>query len=100
MKPYICTKNDWDYEVIDVFLVTQDEELHLKGFDDVEWREANSFAERIADSLNIEFVGDRTTSQNGGLALMIIIVYADFIRNPEKYGEIVYRYEKARKGIE
>ena len=60
MKSYICTKNDWDYEVIDVFLVTQDEELHLKGFDDVEWLEANSFAERIADSLNIEFVGDKT----------------------------------------
>ena len=35
----------------------------------------------------------------GGLAIMIIIVYADFVRNPEKYGEIVYRYEQARKGV-
>ena len=32
----------------------------------------------------------------GGLCLMIMIVYADFIRNPEKYGEIMNRYETAR----
>jgi hypothetical protein len=60
MKPYICIKCDWDYKVIDVFLITEDEELHLKGFDEEEWREAQEYAERIADSLNIEYVGDRT----------------------------------------
>jgi hypothetical protein len=58
MKPYICTKYDWD--CIDVFLITEDEELPLKGFDEEEWREAQEYAERIAYSLNIEYVGDRT----------------------------------------
>lgn len=32
----------------------------------------------------------------GGLCLIVIIVYADFIRNPEKYGEIMNRYDNAR----
>jgi hypothetical protein len=32
----------------------------------------------------------------GGLCLMVIIVYADFIRNPEKYGEIMNRYDNTR----
>jgi hypothetical protein len=36
----------------------------------------------------------------GGLALTIIIAYADFIRNPEKYGEIVHRYDQTRKELE
>lgn len=58
--PYVCTKNDWDYEVIDVFLVIEEEEFDLKGFEDHEWREANEFAKAVAEKLNIEFVGDRT----------------------------------------
>lgn len=41
MKPYICTKNDQDYEVIDVFLVVDNEEINMKEFDDVEWRGTN-----------------------------------------------------------
>ena len=56
----VCTKNDWDHEVIDVFLLVGDEEIHMKGFDEFEWREAEEFAQKIANSLNIEYVGDRT----------------------------------------
>jgi hypothetical protein len=61
MKPYICTKTDWDYEVIDVFLVIENmDDIHLKGFDDVDWQKADEYAESIASMLNLEFVGDRT----------------------------------------
>lgn len=60
MKPYICTKYDWDWDCIDVFLITEDGELPLKGFHEEEWREVQEYAERITDSLNIEYVGDRT----------------------------------------
>ena len=41
MKAYICTKQDWDYEVIDVFLVLEHkglkEERDIRVFDDFEW---------------------------------------------------------------
>lgn len=30
------------------------------------------------------------------LCVMVMFVYADFIRNPEKYGEIMARYDSAR----
>lgn len=64
MKAYICTKQDWDYEVVDVFLVIENEGLKeekgIRGFDDFEWEEANKFAELLAETLSIEFVGDRT----------------------------------------
>ena len=61
MEPYICTKNDWDYEVIDVFLVIENmDDIHIKGFDDVEWREAEEYARTVASELGIEFVGDKT----------------------------------------
>ena len=61
MKPYVCTKTDWEYDVIDVFLIIESmDDIHLKGFDDVEWREADDYAKAIATVLNLEFVGDRT----------------------------------------
>lgn len=66
MKAYLYVKNDWDHDVIDVFLgiYAADnkiiEEIHLKGFDDTEWREAEGFAKMISESINVEFVGDRT----------------------------------------
>lgn len=76
MKAYIYNKNDWDYEVIDVFLglfndadnVKDDvfiepvEELHLKGFDDVEWQEAKEFAKMVSDATKVEYLGDRTNT--------------------------------------
>lgn len=64
MKAYICTKQDWEYEVIDVFLVLENEglkeERDIRGFDDFEWEEADKFAQLLAKTLSIEFVGDRT----------------------------------------
>lgn len=57
---YICIKNDWDHEVIDALLVVGEEEFYMKAFDEVEWREAEEFAEKIANSLNIEFIGNVT----------------------------------------
>ena len=60
MKPYIQTTPDFDYEVIDVYLVIKsgEELIHLKGFDDSEWREATQFAKEISDELGIEYVGE------------------------------------------
>jgi hypothetical protein len=65
MKAFICTKNDWEYEVIDVFLVlVQDDgsklERDIKGFDDWEWEEAAVYAKQLAETLNIEYLGDKT----------------------------------------
>lgn len=60
MKAYIQTTPDFDYEVIDVYLVIKSgkEMIHLKGFDDTEWREATKFAEEVSDELGIEYVGE------------------------------------------
>lgn len=60
MKPYVQTTPDFYYEVIDVYLVIKSgkELLHLKGFDDTEWREATDFAVQVADELGIEYVGE------------------------------------------
>lgn len=61
MKPYICTKMDWDYGIVDVFLIVDKiDDFFLKGFDDVDWQKADEYAESIASILNLEFVGDRT----------------------------------------
>lgn len=66
MKTYIYKKTDWEYDVIDVFLglfndgVEPVEEFHLKGFDDVEWREAEEFAKMVSEAINVEYIGDRT----------------------------------------
>jgi hypothetical protein len=57
---YICKKQDWDHDVIDVFLVTDGVEYQLKGFDDVDWEEADAFVEQIAKNLNIDNMGDMT----------------------------------------
>jgi hypothetical protein len=57
---YICAKQDWDYDVIDVFLVTDGVEYGIKGFDDVDWKEAEVFAVQLAKNLNIDNMGDMT----------------------------------------
>lgn len=62
MKPYICKKMDWDWNVIDIILFVDDVEYNIKGFDEDEWQEAENFAESLANSLNIVYVGDRTDS--------------------------------------
>lgn len=66
MKAVVYIKNDWDYEVIDVWLGiynhdgTPVDEHSVMGFDESDWQQANQFAETLAKTLNIEFVGDRT----------------------------------------
>jgi tRNA U34 2-thiouridine synthase MnmA/TrmU len=58
MKAWIQTTPDFDYEVIDVYLVIKSELLHLKGFNDDEWEEAMKFAEEVAATLGIEYIGE------------------------------------------
>ena len=40
--------------------MTDGVEYQLKGFDDVDWLEAEAFAEQIAKNLNIDNIGDKT----------------------------------------
>jgi hypothetical protein len=56
----ICTKQDWDHDVIDVFIVTDGVEYYLRGFDGFDWKEAEILAEQIAKNLNIDNMGDMT----------------------------------------
>jgi hypothetical protein len=60
MKAWIQTTPDFDYEVIDVYLgiKSMDELMHLKGFNEDEWREAEQFAKDIAVALGIEYIGE------------------------------------------
>lgn len=60
MEAWIQTTPDFDYEVIDVYLVikSMDELIRIKGFDDNEWQEATRFAEEVAAALGIEYIGE------------------------------------------
>lgn len=60
MKAWIQTTPDFEYEVIDVYLGIKsiDELIHLRGFNDDEWREAEQFAQNVATALGIEYVGE------------------------------------------
>lgn len=60
MKAYIQTTSYPEYKLIYVYLVIRSgkEMIHLKGFDDTEWREATKFAEEVSDELGIEYVGE------------------------------------------
>jgi hypothetical protein len=60
MNAWIQTTPDFEYEVIDVYLGIKsiDELIHLKGFNDDEWREAEQFAQNVATALGIEYVGE------------------------------------------
>ena len=60
IKAFICTKMDWESEVIDVILVINDKDCWIKGFDDNEWKEADEFADELAKALSIENKGDMT----------------------------------------
>lgn len=51
---------DWEHEVIDVFLVVNDQHFDLKGFDDIEWEAAHKFAHDISEALDIPNLGDMT----------------------------------------
>lgn len=60
MKAWIQTTPDFEYEVIDVYLgiKSMDELMHLKGFNEDEWREAQQFAKYVATALGIEYIGE------------------------------------------
>lgn len=60
MKAWIQTTPDFEYDAIDVNLVIQSGKqlFHIKGFDDVEWREAEQFAQELAAELGIEYIGE------------------------------------------
>lgn len=64
MKAFISNKTDWDNEVIDVTLVLEENDIqtvcHIKGFDDVDWKDAVAFAEKLSTVLNIQYLGDMT----------------------------------------
>ena len=62
MKAWIQTTPDFDYEVVDVLLCidTGDELIAtgIKGFDDIDWEKSVKFAEDLAKTLNIEYIGE------------------------------------------
>ena len=55
---YVCTSPDFDNEVIDVVLVIDGIECWVKGFDDDEWKDASEFAERLANRLTLDYIGE------------------------------------------
>lgn len=57
-KYFVCTSPDFDHEVIDVIAVIEGEECWVKGFDDVEWKEASEFARKVADRLGLPLIED------------------------------------------
>ena len=46
---------DFDHEVQDVVLIVDGEECWIKGFDDVDWKEATTYGEALATSLGVPF---------------------------------------------
>lgn len=62
MKAWIQTTPDFEYEVVDVILCIEDGEniitTWITGFDDVDWEKAVKFAEDLAKTLNIEYIGE------------------------------------------
>jgi hypothetical protein len=53
MNIYVLRKMDFDNEVIDVSIVVDDAVCWVKGFDDVDWRDAENFATELATQLNV-----------------------------------------------
>lgn len=60
VKAYVCTKMDWDYNVIDIILNINGEDCWIKGFEDIEWKKAEEFADTLAEAFGIENKGDMT----------------------------------------
>lgn len=76
MKALIYSKNDWEYNCVDVYMglfndtdkvedgvfIEPIEEFHLAGFDDVEWQEAQDFAKMVSSATNVKYIGDITNT--------------------------------------
>lgn len=69
MKMFVAKQCDLEYEVDDIMLFFEFTELEtlglpttqkiwIKGFDDVDWKEADEFAEKLAKTLKCEYVGE------------------------------------------
>jgi hypothetical protein len=62
MKAWVQTTPDHENEVTDVLLcIKTDDKVRyawINGFDDDEWEEAVKFAEDLAKTLSIEYVGE------------------------------------------
>ena len=62
MKAVIAIDSDFDHEVVDVFLLLHSngytDITWLKGFDDIEWEAAELYANEVAKTLSIEYVGE------------------------------------------
>lgn len=69
MKAWIQTTPDFEYEVDDVILCIEDGEniitTWITGFDDVDWEKAVKFAEDLAKTLNIEYIGEVGEADHG-----------------------------------
>lgn len=52
---YTEIKYDEDYKIFDVFLIVQENEYWMKGFDEDEFNLAEEFAIKLADNLQIEY---------------------------------------------
>lgn len=62
MKAWVQTTPDFEYEVVDVILGLQVGEdvtaTWIKGFDDVDWEQAEQFARDLATLLHCEYIGE------------------------------------------
>ena len=58
--PYVCTITDWENDVIDVVIKYRGDDIFINGFEDVEWDDADLFAQTVATDFNIVYVGDKT----------------------------------------
>lgn len=69
MKAWIQTTPDFEYEVVDVILCIEDAEniitTWITGFDDIDWEKAVKFAEDLAKTLNIEYIGEVGEADHG-----------------------------------
>lgn len=53
----VIQQSDFEYEVEDIILIVDDEECWIKGFDDVDWKEAREYGEALATALGVPFEG-------------------------------------------
>ena len=59
MKISVQIESDLENEVEDVIIVIEEDgevrNCWVKGFDDVDWEEAQEYAKRLATALNVDF---------------------------------------------
>lgn len=68
LTAYVATQADLEYEVDDVIIIIHEGEPNsdgfverrswVRGFDDHEWEQAREYAENLAKTLGIEFIGE------------------------------------------